>query len=250
MSVAIDRPALNRPAPATPNVRSWIVAGMYPLSAFAVVPLLEGLFAPAGDVAGRAGTSVPWNASLFVLGATLTAATISDLIDRRIRNYLTYTACLWLFAISLLATVVGTPASAAEAGSWLGRSLVGTLDPVATLAGAAACFAVMFFVFVLAGTGGGDVKLCTVIGAALGVELGLTAVVVSHIVAGVAALTWVVVAHGPIRTFSTIGRSVGAMLLPVWIAAPAESDAQWLKFPLPMSPFFLVGTMLTLLLLR
>lgn len=183
---------------------------------------------------------------MFVLLTTLLAATVSDLRQRRIRNSLTYTAFLWLVALSAMATLAGPIDPAAPSLSWFERSLVGILPLAETLSGAAVCFGIMFFVFLLAGAGGGDVKLCMVIGAALGVEQGLTAVVASHIAAGAAVLSWVVVVHGPLRTFSTLGRTVGSLLLPLWISPPKRDDAGWMKFPLPMSPFFLLGTLFTL----
>jgi len=249
MSLAATRVAMKQPMPPAAGARPWILAGLLPLVAFVAVPLLAGVLVPTVG-AGLWGTSVPWNATMFVLATTLVIATVTDLSHRRIRNHLTYTAFLWIVGFSVLASWSGAAVADPASATWLQRSLVGTLDPAATLAGAAVCFGLMFVVFMMAGAGGGDVKICTVIGAALGVELGFTAMVVSHIVAGAAALVWLVVRYGPVSTFGTLGRGIGSLLLPLWILPPKREAAAMLKFPLPMSPFFLVGTVLTLFLIR
>ena len=193
-----------------------------------------------------------------LLLATLVATTATDLRRRRIPNALTYPALVWILLLGAWtamrpAAVDTLPAalpstSPVDAASAAVREFV-RIGPTfyESLAGAAACFAVMLLVFLMNGGGGGDVKLAAVVGAALGVRFGLVALVIAHLAAGAAGLSWSIVAHGPGTTFGGLGRLFGSALWPHRILPPSEEQRRFLRFPLPLSPFFLIGVIVVLL---
>ncbi|MBX7106957.1 MAG: A24 family peptidase [Gemmataceae bacterium] len=108
----------------------------------------------------------PGETACLVLVALLAVVTVTDLLWRRIFN--------WLVGPALLAA--------------LGLAAAGGTLPAALL-GASSCFAAMLSLYVLFGGGEGDVKLFAVVGAALGVHAGIEVLLGGHLLAaGVAIL--------------------------------------------------------------
>jgi Flp pilus assembly protein protease CpaA len=185
-----------------------------------------------------------------VLVATLVTGAITDLRRRRIYNWTTYTAFLWAIAINLVATWYSTDSTpvfgfqpAAVAGvAWLGG--VGIWQCVA---GAAVCFAITLVGYDLSGGGAGDVKIAAAIGALLGVHQGVYAVIYSYIIAAVAIVFWAVWTHGPFGLAKAISRTLGNKLGPLWPFTPSDADAKLLLTPVPLGPYFAIGTLLVAL---
>ncbi len=115
-----------------------------------------------------------------------------------------------------------------------------------SMAGGCGLLALMFVIFSFSGGGAGDVKLVACLGALLGWEIGLTAVLHSFIVAGAVLICYSIWSFGPAFIARTLGRSVLHGLLPHWTAAPVSSQDNLLKKQFPLAPFFACGTMLTL----
>ncbi len=106
------------------------------------------------------------SASVMVALAFCAGAVVTDLLWRRIPNRLT-----------LLAAICGLLVHGVVHG-----------HPLDSLAGAAVGFAVLLGPYLLWGIGGGDLKLLTVVGFALGVERVLTASLMMALAGGLLAI--------------------------------------------------------------
>jgi hypothetical protein len=124
-----------------------------------------------------------------------------------------------------------------------------TIGPIGierSLYGAGACFLVMLLAYQLVGSGAGDVKLATAVGAVLGVERGLTVIVWCHLTAGAAILCWLVWRVGPVTFSKAFARHIGSALLPTFVVPPDPWEKQLLTRPVPLAAFFAIGTCLAL----
>jgi len=106
------------------------------------------------------------------------------------------------------------------------------------------CFTVMFFIYRLAGGGAGDVKLATALGALLGIEDGIGALICAYLFAAVTMLCWAIWTVGPLHLAASLGRRIGSFLLPFWVAPPNAEQEQLLHRKVPLSLFFALGTVL------
>lgn len=161
----------------------------------------------------------------YTVSVVLGLALVSDVLWRRIPNLLTYPAALLLLGMNLLSPM---PA-------W-----VGAIGSEASLYGAGVAFGFMFLVFLLTGRGGGDVKLATVIGAAIGWSAVIDALVWSYLFAALAGLVIGVGRHGA-GIFASLIRSWLHRALPFWIDPPSEAAGSWLRLRLPMAVFMSMG---------
>jgi prepilin peptidase CpaA len=122
----------------------------------------------------------PMPVTILLLGF-VTAATATDVARRKIYNWTTYAGILT--ALGLYAA-----GSLATAGGWVSETRIqdlGWIPFLQSLLGLAACGLVMLLCFVLfRGVGGGDVKLIAMIGAFLGPEHGLTAMLWTFVLGG------------------------------------------------------------------
>jgi len=122
-----------------------------------------------------------------VLFALMLLATVTDLAWHRIYNWTTYPG-------TLLALGLSTVGSGAEPFHGLGE-----LSLTESLLGLAICGFVMLVCFVMFRVGGGDVKLIAMLGAFLGPEQGMTAMLWTFILGGCVGLTMLIWQVGPIR---------------------------------------------------
>lgn len=134
--------------------------------AVALVPLLPVLGVALGG--GRLGT-----AQGVLLALCLGTATATDLLWRRIFNWLVVGALGWVLALHLVA-----PAGAA----W-----VGLPTAAGSLAGGAGCFGAMLLLYLAFRGGEGDVKLMAAVGALVGPWHGLEALMFGYLLAAGAA---------------------------------------------------------------
>jgi prepilin peptidase CpaA len=113
-----------------------------------------------------------------------------------------------------------------------------------SLVGLAACGGLMLVCYMLFGIGGGDVKLVAMMGAFLGLERGLEAVLWTFVLAaclGIIALGWKV---GPGRLVTRVARqAVYVLRLGGWAELSAEERAH-LSFPWFLAPTALAATLL------
>jgi Flp pilus assembly protein protease CpaA len=187
----------------------------------------------------------------LVLLSVLTVCAITDAQGRRIYNWATYTAFMWALLINAVASIWQTGSLETTSQSLhamtIGPELLGAVGIGQSLGGAALCFIITLAGYHMSGRGAGDVKLATVIGALLGVNHGVFAVAYSYIVAAVAIVLWSVWAIGPLAVAKAFVRTIGTWLGPLWPFPPTASDAEFMLRPIPLGPFFAIGTLLVVL---
>jgi len=230
-------PIVNKPeAPAAslPAVRPWRTALLTPLLVIPAVVAIAAWFDAPGLFRSAAG-------AVFLL--MLLVCVVTDLRSRRIYNWATYTAALW--AVLLLAVAALLPAD--RTIEWLGRVeparlWIARIDSVDALFGFGVAFGIMFFLFSTFGCGGGDLKLLAASGLFLGPERVLEGLIDSYIVAGVAALCFVIWVVGPLAVFAAIVRSATEKIgLPLLFLGPQRDLRPFLKLGMPMAPFYAIG---------
>ena len=135
----------------------------------------------------------------------LTVAAATDAVRHRIYNWTTYPGILAALATNGLATAwAARGAAGADPRSfcpWLGW-----IDAWDSLFGLAACGGVLLVCFVLFGLGGGDVKLMAMIGAFLGVEQGIKAMLWTFVIGGCMGVIVLVWRVGPLRLAAAVLR--------------------------------------------
>lgn len=189
---------------------------------------------------------VPWDAlgwrlpltfsGLLAVGLTL-AATVMDIRFRKIPNWATYSALAWAVLLNAAHSLAGASGMAERLGTvGIGNSMLG----------AAAMFLGALVLFTLTGGGAGDVKLVTALGALFGLNAGVDVVLYGFVAAGAGCLIWAVWRHGPLAIVRTFARTIGSLLLPLWVDVPTPEQGRLLRVPIPLAPFFALGTLLVL----
>jgi prepilin peptidase CpaA len=179
--------------------------------------------------------------TVLLLGFTAAAA-VTDALWNKIYNWNTYggiTAGVALGAIgsAWLATdpAAGTKVQRGLGGPLLGESLLGLL--VCGLA-LVVCFAIF------TGVSGGDVKLVAMLGALMGLEKGIEAMLWTFVLAacfGLIVLVWRV---GPLKGIGLAVRRVGSKLRPYWFAPLSEEERELLKSRLFIAPSALAAVVI------
>lgn len=170
-----------------------------------------------------------------VLIQLLMVSVFTDLSYRKIPNWATYTAFGWGMVINLLAYWMPDNAS------WLGAVGLGQ-----SLAGGFGLLLIMFVIFSISGGGAGDVKLAACLGALLGWDIALNAMLYSFVFAGAGMLCVAIWLQGPWFITSAFFRSLGHLVLPTLILPPAERQRAMLNTKFPLGPFFAAGTLMAL----
>jgi prepilin peptidase CpaA len=176
------------------------------------------------------------------LSGVLTAVLVciaawSDLRWRRIPNWATYAAVLWGLLLNACVSRTGFPSAADQLGA------IGFLP---SLLGAVAMFVGGVLVFGSTGGGAGDVKLLVALGALLGLDAAIDAVLYSFIAAGAASVSWALWQFGLLKVIGASLRAAGSFVLPQWIDRPRPEQQHLLRMPIPLAPFFAAGTLLVL----
>lgn len=187
-------------------------------------------------------------AGLVLLSALVTSA-VTDYQRQRIFNWTTYSAVLWALAINVIASIAAGREilPSFEPAALIGPQWLGGIGISECLGGAALCFFVTMIGYDLSGGGAGDVKLAAVIGALLGVHAGIFAIAYSYVVAGIAIVAWSAWTHGPVALASAGLRKAAKTLLPFWPIAASDRDKEILLTPVPLGPYFAIGTLLVVL---
>ena len=178
-----------------------------------------------------------------VLVLLLATAAATDLRRGKIYNWATYPAVLWALAINAVATLAAVRGGgSARLVDWLGA--VGLAD---SLLGFAACFVPMLLIFRHGGGGAGDVKLAGAMGALLGLERGVLALLCAYVAAGVGVLALALWTIGPVTMAAELLRRVGARLFPAHVLPPAADRRDFLRRRIRLGPYYAVGGLLALL---
>ena len=231
---------IDGPRSMTPRQICWATALSFPVVA-----------GPVWCVAWGGQSNWLGTLSGLVLLAALSACAITDIRRHRIYNWVSYSALLWALliniAVSCLTTGEDTLNSSYNHGNLIGLHYLGAVGLSESLAGAFLCFLITLAGYHLSGRGAGDVKLATAIGALLGIHQGVFAVAYSYIVAAVAIIIWSVWLNGPLALLKAGLRTIGSFLGPLWPFPPTAADTALMVRPIPLGPYFAIGTLLVVL---
>jgi Flp pilus assembly protein protease CpaA len=205
----------------------WLATSIAPLGAALI---WAGLYLVLGD-------RPPATLAGLVLTVLLATCAVTDLAWHKIPNWATYPAFGWALLLSAVSALVSDPTWSAALGA------VGLAE---CFKGAGACFGIMLFVFWMSGTGAGDVKLATVLGALLGLERGVYALAYTYLAAGLFGLCAAIWESGPLYLAAAVARDIGALILPGWIAPASPEQRRLLRRPVPLGFFFALGTIAAL----
>ena len=175
----------------------------------------------------------------LVLLLLLTIATVTDIVWQKIYNANTYSGlAVALVLCGIRSMLAAKTTFAAETLDWLSPIGFG-----ASLAGLVICGGLMLFSYILFGVGGGDVKLIAMMGAFLGVELGLEALLWTFLFAAVVALAALVWREGAIGLLAKVGSYIAAMFKTGLAQAPVAEDRRTLQIPLYLGPCALAAAL-------
>lgn len=227
---------------------TWFESRSSRWKAALALPLVVG---PLWCLAGQYSSSLLGTLSGLVLLAALCTSALTDVRSHKIYNWVTYSALLWAVLINIVASLLSpgedTLIRAYHHAAIMGPEFLGGVGLGQCLAGAALCFFVTVLGYRLSGIGAGDVKLAAAIGALLGVHQGVFAVAYSYIVAAAAIIAWSVWTQGPIPLLKAGLRTIGVLFLPMWPFPPTAADHKLLIKPIPLGPYFAIGTLLVVL---
>ena len=172
-------------------------------------------------------------AATLILLLLLLVATITDWRVGKIFNWTVYPGILLALGANALGSVIQIDERWADQADVLG--LVGFGD---SLAGFAACGAVMLVCYVLfaGGVGGGDLKLLAMIGAFWGLQRGLEAMLWTLVIGGCLALIRLVWQIGAGRLVAQSAKYVWQILRTGIASVPNEEERRLLKTPLNLAP--------------
>ncbi|HEY3966908.1 MAG TPA: A24 family peptidase [Planctomycetaceae bacterium] len=168
---------------------------------------------------------------LLLLSFTATAA-VTDFRNHKIYNWTTYPGILVAFGVRVVNDVL--------AGGWNGEYL-GLEDG---LKGFAVCGGLMLACFVFFGIGGGDVKLLAMMGAFLGMDRGIEALLWTFVLGGAAGLMILIWRVGLWRLISrTVRHVLWSLRLANWLPL-SDDERQQLQPPLFLAPSALVAAVI------
>jgi prepilin peptidase CpaA len=175
-------------------------------------------------------------AKVLLLGL-LAVATATDLRRHRIYNWTTYPgilAALGLNGLGAALVAAGVLEEATLRGlGWIsiGESLVGFL----------VCGLVLVACYVLLKVGGGDVKLMAMLGAFLGVDKGVEAMLWTFVLGGCMGLIVLVWRFGPLRLIASVARHLLWTLRLARFQPLTPEERAALQPPLFLAPSALVA---------
>ncbi len=178
-------------------------------------------------------------ATVLLLGLLSVAAT-TDLVRHKIYNWTTYPGILAAWGLNGLGTLLGRAALV----DWETLEALGWIGLADSLLGFAACGFVLLVCFVLFHVKGGDVKLLAMMGAVLGADRGITAMLWTFVLGGCAGLIALVWRLGPATLLRLALRQLG------WLARWAQpgplttEERTQFQSPLYLAPCALAATVI------
>lgn len=175
-----------------------------------------------------------------LLLALLLTATVTDVSRRRIYNATTYPG----MAAALGLNAAG---SAAVGLNWVRPETLAPLGWISlteSLFGLLACGAIMLVCFVLFQVGGGDVKLLAMVGAFVGPQRGMEAMLWTFIAGGCLAIIVLLWRIGPLELMRRVLRHVLATLRVGRISRPTDEERAQLRAPLFLAPCALAAAVI------
>lgn len=174
--------------------------------------------------------------TILLLGLVL-MATVTDLARHKIYNWTTYIGILVAVGLSAVGSLL------ADTTEERLRSL-GWIPVLESLLGLLACGFVMLVCFVMFKVGGGDVKLMAMLGAFLGPEQGITAMLWTFVLGACMGLIVLIWRVGPIRTIVLAFRRIASAFAPMWFYPLNDEERTQLQPPLFLAPSALVAVVI------
>lgn len=167
--------------------------------------------------------------SNVVLVALTLAVAVSDLVTQKIHNFATYSGIVAALVINALTH------------GWDGSR--GLED---SLKGLGLCGGLMVVCYVLFNVGGGDVKLLAMLGAFLGVEQGVEALLWTFVLGGMAGLAMLVWRVGLVKlTSGMIRHLLWSLKIGDWLAL-TDDERRQLRRPLYLAPAALPAVLIVI----
>lgn len=182
-------------------------------------------------------------ATVLLLGL-LVVATATDLCRHKIYNWTTYPGILAALLLNGMGTVL--VATTGRDPDELRRTLhsLGWVGLAESLVGFLACGLVLLVCYVLFKVGGGDVKLMAMLGAFLGPDRGIEAMLWTFVLGGAMGLVVLVWRVGPVRLGARVMRQVlWTITLGRWTPLTPDERAQ-LQPPLFLAPSALAAAII------
>ena len=181
--------------------------------------------------------------STAILLALLSVATVTDVRWRKIYNANVYPGILLALGLNALASLWHVDAVRGTADQFARYGFVGLPD---SLFGLALCGGVMLvcYVFFAGGVGGGDVKLIAMMGAFLGIQEGIEAMLWAFVLGGALALIVLIWQLGLVTLLTHAAKYALMVLRMGKHATPAKEDRKLLKSPLFLAPCAVVAVVI------
>lgn len=177
--------------------------------------------------------------TILLLGLVL-VATVTDLMRHKIYNWTTYTGILAAVGLNAIGSVL-------LAGRYLGEEelwRLGWIPVLEGLLGLLACGLVMLVCFTMLKVGGGDVKLMAMLGAFLGPNQGITAMLWTFVLGACMAMIVLIWRVGPVRTLLLAFRRIASFFAPMWFRPLMDEERAQLQPPLFLAPSALAAVVL------
>jgi prepilin peptidase CpaA len=175
-------------------------------------------------------------AKVLLLGL-LAVATATDVLRERIYNWTTYPGILAALGLNAL----GSGLVAAGTADRTALEPLGWVGFTESIYGLAICGGVLLICFVLFKVGGGDVKLMAMLGAFLGPEQGVVAMLWTFVLGGCLGLIVLVWRMGPLRLVGAVFRHLLWMLRLGRFQPLTPEERALLQPPLFLAPSALVA---------
>jgi prepilin peptidase CpaA len=178
-------------------------------------------------------------AKVLLLGL-LAIAAATDLLRHRIYNWTTYPGILAALGLNGLGTGL-LAAAAVDRQTLDGLGWIGLAE---SFYGLLICGVVLVVCFVLFKVGGGDVKLIAMLGAFLGPQRGVEAMLWTFVLGGCLGLMVLVWRFGPLRLVGAVGRHFLWMIRLGRFQPLTPDERALLKPPLFLAPSALVAAVI------
>ena len=176
--------------------------------------------------------------TLLLLGFVLWA-TATDLARHKIYNWTTYTGIVTAVASSVAGSLLSGTIISEERLQNLGWIPVSEC-----LFGLLICGFVMLFCFVMFKVGGGDVKLIAMLGAFLGPEQGIMAMLWTFVLGACMCLIVLVWRTGPAQTIALASRRIASVFVPMYFRPLTNDERLQLQPTLFLAPSALMAVVI------
>lgn len=175
-----------------------------------------------------------------ILLILLGIASVTDVFGHRIYNWNTYSGILAAWGLSAL----GMALEASDTVSSQTLAHWGWIRPPDSLFGFLVCGFALLVCFVFFKVGGGDVKLMAMMGAFLGLERGIEAMLWTFVLGGCVALVILIWRVGPLPLVTRVLRQLLWTIRLRWWPPLTEDEHAQLQLPLFLAPSALLATLI------